>query len=163
MRSAFDGNFIAKQPSNTDEILVYERLLAEGLRDFLQELTMVDGGLILSCVCRGQHANLNDIIGSSTEFTVKPGRLTYGNDAEVEFDWGAAPSVSLAIELRDDRLTAFFRVVFGGDFIGVDIRGIHFADEDVGAEAKLRRFADSVADIRLRAADRKPVSSAGAN
>ena len=155
MQNAFDGNFIAKRASNSEEILVYEKLLAEGLRDFLQELALVDGGLILSCVCRGQHANLDDIIGSSTEFTVKPGRLVYGNDAEVDFDWGTAPSVSLSIELRDDNLTTFFRVVFGGDFVGVDIRGIHFTEPGVDGDAKLRRFAESIAGIRPTPADSK--------
>ena len=149
MRNRFDGNFIAKRPANAALILAYEKVLADGLREFLQELAMADGGVILSYVCSGKHANLNDIIGSSTEFTVKPGCLAYGNDAEVDFDWGAAPRVSLAIELRDERLTAFFRVVFGGDFVGVDISGIHFSELARDADVNLRRFAETVADLRL--------------
>ncbi|KAB2873635.1 MAG: hypothetical protein F9K43_05675 [Bauldia sp.] len=149
MLNRFDSNFIAKRPSNPEEILPYEKVLAEGLRGFLHEFAMVDAGVIVSYICRGQHANLSDIIGSSTECTVRPGCLAYGNHAQVDFDWGRAPSVSIAIELRDQRLTAFFRVVFGGNFVGVDIHGIHFAELDGDAETNLRRFAETVADLRL--------------
>ncbi|HMO30757.1 hypothetical protein [Enterovirga sp.] len=149
MQKRFDGNMLVKRPANAAEILVYEKVLAEGLREFLQELALADGGIILSCACAGKHANLGDIIGSSTEFTVREGSLSYANDAEVDFDWGTAPKVSLGIELRDERLTAFFRVVFGGDFVGVDIRGIHFAELDGDSRVNLRRFSETVAGVRL--------------
>ena len=95
------------------ELLAYEAVLANGLRDFLSELVMVNGGVMLSYICNNQHAHLGDIIGSSMEHRIKPGRLHYSNRAEIEFDWGAAPSVALAMELRDERMTAFFDVVFG--------------------------------------------------
>ena len=101
-------------------------MLAEGLRGFLNELVMVNGAVMLSYICNNQHAELDDLIASSMERRLKPGRLSYANHAEIEFDWGAAPSVALAMELRDDRLTAFFRVVFGGDHVGIDLRGVHF-------------------------------------
>ena len=141
--------YIAKHDSNAGEILAYESVLAAGLKGFLSELVMVNGGVMVSYICNNQHANLDDIIGSSMECAFKPGRLTYGNHAEVDFDWGEAPSVALAMELRDDTLTAFFRVIFSGDHIGVDIHGIHFVDQVGDAEGNLRRFAAAVSDARL--------------
>lgn len=145
-------HFIAKHDANRPELLAYETVLAEGLRGFLGELVMINGGVMVSYICNNQHANLDDLIGSSMECKIKPGRLHYGNQAEVDFDWGEAPSVALAMELRDERLTAFFRVILGGDHIGIDIRGINFADGSAGAEENLRRFAAAVADARLPAA-----------
>jgi hypothetical protein len=145
-----DDHYIGKQSTNVGEIFAYERILAEGLRDFLSELVTVNGGTMVSFICNGQHANLGDIIGSSTELLIKPGRLHYGNHAAVDFDWGEVPSVTIAMELRDESLTTFFRVVFGNDHVGVDIRGIQFA-EHLASEPRenLQRFAAAVADARL--------------
>ncbi len=132
------------------EFLACEAVLANGLKDFLSELVMINGGVMVSYICNNQHAHLDDIIGSSMETWIKPGRIHYGNEAEVDFDWGKAPSVALAMELRDSRMTAFFRVIFGGDHVAIDLNGIHFDDPDAGPGGYLRRFAAAVADARLR-------------
>jgi hypothetical protein len=145
-------NYIAKRDGHPAEILGYERLLAEGLRPFLHELVMVEGGVMVSYVCGGQHANLGDIIVSSSECAVKPGRLHYGNHAQLDFDWGEEPAVTLAMELRDERLTAFFHIIFGQDHVGVDILGIQFAETLADPEQRLRLFAAALADARLPAA-----------
>jgi hypothetical protein len=142
-------HFIGKHDTNLPEILAYESVLADGLRGFLSELMMVNGGVMVSYICNNQHAHLEDSIGSSMECRIKPGRLYYSNDAEVDFDWGEAPSVALGMELRDERLTAFFRVIFGGDHIGNDIRGIQFVDRVGYREENHRRFVPAVADARL--------------
>ena len=142
------SNYLGKGQANAQEILAYESVLATGLKGFLCELAMVNGGVMVSYVCNNQHANLDDIIGSSMEGSIKPGRLLYAKHAEIDFDWGEAPSVAFAMELRDESLTAFFRVIFGGDHIGVDIRGISFADGLGEPEQNLRRFAAAVAAAR---------------
>jgi len=152
MLPLIDSRYLAKRGENARELLACEVVLAEGLKGFLSELMMVNGGVMVSYINNNQHAHLDDIIGSSMEHRIKPGRLCYSNQAEVDFDWGEAPSVALGMELRDDRLTAFFRVVFGGDHVGVDIQGIHFVDHVGDAGENLRRLAAAVADARLPAA-----------
>jgi len=144
-------HYLAKRDADPAALLAYESVLAEGLKGFLAEMVMVNAGVIVSYICTNQHAHLDDIIGSSMENRLKPGRLRYTNHAQVDFEWGEAPSVALAMELRDARLTASFRVVFGGDHVGVDIRGIHFAELIGDADDNLRRFADAVADARIAA------------
>jgi hypothetical protein len=131
------------------EMLACEAMLADGLKDFLAELSMVNGGVMVSYICNHHHANLDDIIGSSTEHRIKPGRLIYASDAQVDFDWGEAPSVSLAMELRDEHLTAFFNVIFGGDHVAIDLNAIHFSRGSGSARDNLRMFAASVADARI--------------
>ena len=82
------NQFILKQGPDVGQVLAYERVLAEGLKTFLHEMVMVDGSVMVSYVCNGQHANLGDIIGSSSATAMKPGRLRYCNDARLDFDWG---------------------------------------------------------------------------
>ncbi len=151
MRAADDKGLIARHVANSPELLPYEKILAEGLKDFLQELAMVNGGVIVTYICNSQHANLGDIIGSSLECAIKPGRLRYANNAVVDFDWGQVPRVAIGMELCDDRLAAGFRVVFGGSYVGVDILSISFNDLSPAPGDKLRRFAEVVADARLSA------------
>jgi hypothetical protein len=141
--------YLAKHDAEP-QLLACEAVLANGLRGFLAELVMINGGVMVSYICNDQHAHLGDIIGSSMEDRVKPDRLHYSNRARVDFDWGEAPSVALAMELRDKRLTAFFDVVFGGDYVGVDLNGVHFTDLMGDANENLRRFAAAVADAQLR-------------
>ena len=141
--------FIQKQEPDLGQVLAYERILAEGLKTFLHEMVMVDGGVMVGYVCNGQHADLGDIIGSSTETAMKPGRLRYCNDARLDFGWGERPAVTLAMELADEQLTASFRIVFGGDHVGVDVRGVQFAEAVAGPDEALARFAASVEDARL--------------
>jgi len=144
-----NNQFIHKQGQDLGQVLAYERILAEGLKSFLHEMVMIDGGVMVGFVCNGQHANLGDIIGSSTETAMKPGRLRYCNDARLDFDWGERPAVTIAMELADDRLTASFRIVFGGDHVGVDVRGVQFTEAVGGPDEALARFAASVEDARL--------------
>lgn len=141
--------FIQKRGPDVGQALAYERILADGIKTFLQEMVMVDGGIMVGYVCNGQHANLGDIIGSSSETAMKPGRLRYLNDARLDFDWGERPAVTIAMELADERLTASFRIVFGGDHVGVDVRGVHFADAIGSPDEALARFAAAVEDARL--------------
>ncbi len=131
------------------ELLACEAMLADGLKEFLAELAMVNGGVMVSYICNHHHANLDDIIGSSTEHRIKPGRLFYASDAQVDFDWGEAPSVSIAMELRDERLTAFFNVIFGGDHVAIDLNAVHFAGGPGTTRDNLRLFAATVADARV--------------
>jgi hypothetical protein len=149
MQPLDDRRYLAKLGTNAREMLACEAVLGEGLKGFLAELMMVNGGVMVSYINNNQHANLDDIIGSSMEHRIKPGRLCYSNHAQVDFDWGEAPSVALGMELRDERLTAFFRVVFGADHVGVDLDGIHFVDHVGDAAENLRRLAAAVADARI--------------
>jgi len=140
--------YLPQQMSRT-ELLACEAMLADGLKEFLSELAMVNGGVMVSYVCNHHHANLDDIIGSSTEHRIKPGRLFYASESEVAFDWGEAPMVSIAMELHDERLTAFFNVIFGGDHVAIDLNAIHFAEGTGSVRDNLRLFAAAVADARV--------------
>ena len=93
-----NNSFIFRRPSDETELRPFEKRLGEGIRSFISELYLVDGGVLLGYICGRQHENLGDIIRSSTELVIKPGRLRYGNDAFLEFDWGRDPRITIAME-----------------------------------------------------------------
>jgi hypothetical protein len=126
-----------------------DKLLADALRGFLTELTMTDGEIMMSCVMQRQHANLADLIHSSFERVIKPGHLRYANSAAVDFDWGRAPSLAIAMELTHPSLTTYFRVVFEHAHIGVDVLGILFKEPVGNEEDNLQRFKRVVEDVVL--------------
>ncbi len=147
-----NANSLTKQPADHRHLLPYESLLAEGLRGFLSELTMINGAVLISYICNEQHSILSDLLQSSAEREIKPDILHYANEAAIEFDWGEAPSVALSMEFQAADLTVFFRVVMAGDHVGIDIRGIHFNDDLGRCEDNLRRFAAAIRDARLDSA-----------
>jgi hypothetical protein len=145
-----EGHTLQKRSAEADsQVLACEAVLGAALKQFLAELVTIDGAILVSLICNEQHANLDDIIASSTEHWVKPGRLAYANHAEVDFDWGRAPSMALGMELRDPALTAFFDVVLSAEHVGISINGIHFVDALGDAGDNLRRFSAAVAAAQV--------------
>jgi hypothetical protein len=146
-----DNNFfIFKRANDETRLRPYEKLLGEGIRSFISELYMVDGGVLLGYICGRQHENLGDLIRSSTELVIKPGRLRYGNDAYLEFDWGRDPQITIAMEFLSGPVTAHFRITFARDTVGIDILGLCFEGGIREPEQNLRLLADALDDAQLQ-------------
>ena len=146
-----DNNFfIFKRPSNDTELRPFEKMLGEGIRGFISELYMVDGGVLLQYISGRQHENLGDLIRSSTELVLKPGRLRYGNDAFLEFDWGSDPLITIAMEFVGGSVSAHFRIVFARHTVGIDILGLCFDGGFGKTEENLKRFAAALEDAQIR-------------
>ena len=73
MQFPVNNNFLFKRASDEARLHPYEKMLGEGIRSFISELYMVDGGVLLGYICGHQHENLGDLIRSSTELVIKPG------------------------------------------------------------------------------------------
>jgi hypothetical protein len=80
--------------------------------------------VLLGYICGRQHENLGDLIRSSTELVIKPGRLRYGDDAFLEFDWGRDPQITIAMEFLGGPVSAHFRIHFARDTVGIEILGL---------------------------------------
>ncbi|MEP9375427.1 hypothetical protein ABLE91_01840 [Aquabacter sp. CN5-332] len=124
-------------------------MLAENLKGFLSELCLISAGIFISYIEADKGENINDIVDSSAELTLKPGLLRYGRHASVDTVWGFPPEVSLDLELHHDSLAAFFRVTFEAQAVGVHIDGILFSEALGGPEENLRRFARALSEARL--------------
>ena len=73
MQFPANNNFLFKRASDEARLHPYEKMLGEGIRSFISELYMVDGGVLLGYICGHQHENLGDLIRCSTELVIKPG------------------------------------------------------------------------------------------
>jgi len=150
MQFRVNNTFLFKRASDEGRLHPYEKMLGEGIRSFISELYMVDGGVLLGYICGRQHENLDDLIRSSTELVIKPGCLRYGNDAFLEFDWGRDPLITIAMEFLGGPVTAHFRLTFARDTVGVDILGIGFEDGVGTLEENLGRLSEALADAQLK-------------
>lgn len=149
MLNSHDSNVIWKQPSNPQELHPYEALLARSLKPVIGELCMMEASVMARYIMSERHATLGDIINSSTELTLKPGALRYGNAASVDFDWGDYPLIELGMEFFHSSLTAYFRIVFGREHVGIDIKGIRFGDGLGEPTENFGRFSAAIADAHL--------------
>ena len=130
-------------------IFSYEKMLADNLRGFLAELCLINAGVFINYIEEEKGENINDIVASSAELTIKPGLLRYGRHATVESSWGFPPEVSIDLELHHASLAAFFRVVFEAQAVAVHLDGILFREALGEPDENLQRFANALAESRL--------------
>lgn len=130
-------------------MLSYEKLLAENLKGFLAELCLVGAGIFISYIEGDKDENINDMVDSSAELTLKPGLIRYGRHASIDSLWGFPPEVHLDLELHHSSLAAFFRVVFEAQAVGIQIDGILFSEALGEPDENLRRFERALAECRL--------------
>lgn len=149
MPASDKSSTLLRDAEHPDAMLPFESLLGTVLKRFLSELTMINGSVMIGYICSDQHSNIEDLVASSAECALKPGRVSYAHHAHLDFDWGAAPTVVLGMEMLCDELTAFFNVVLGDDHVGVEIQAIQFGAPMTSREACVRRFASAVFDARL--------------
>lgn len=141
-----DDHLLLRAGANDREFAIFERLLARTIKKFISELCLTNAGAMIAYICADHHDNIDDIITSSAELFLRPGALRYGHSSEVDFEWGRAPTVTIEMEFCHPTLTAFFRIVFDGRSVGVDIVGILFRERFGAPPENLRRFVEALAD-----------------
>ena len=138
--------------SNLEEIDLaeHERVLADAIVGVASELRLSDPTELIMLVRGEQAANISDLVDSSSELFFKQGALRYGLAADCALGWGAPPSVSLDMEFRHDRVTAFFRLTIGGQRAAVEVLEV-FVDEDDACAGCMtaERLRAAVAAARL--------------
>jgi hypothetical protein len=149
MKLSDANRLLIKHRANANEFRAYEQLLANGIKLFLAELSLVSARAIVSYICANQEANIDDIIASSAELSLRSGFLHYDHWASVNVEWGHPPAVSIGMEFRHDSLKAFFNIVFEEKYVGVDLAGILYKDKLGDVEENRERFALALADARL--------------
>lgn len=138
-----DNNFLLTRTSD-DEFIAYEKILGHKLRSTLAELYTVNAGVFISYIIMEQDENIEDIISSSTELTLRPGTLRYGRSAAVDFEWGSVPAVTIDLELISHPCSVFFKVVFQGKFVGIDISAMLFSTPPGDRDDNLRRLTSAL-------------------
>jgi hypothetical protein len=129
----------------------HERVLADAMVGVATELRLSDPTEFVMLVRGEQAANISDLVNSSSELFFKKGALRYGLAADCALGWGSPPSVSLDMEFRHDRVTAFFRLILGGQRAAVEIVEVMLDDERGEEDGReiAERLRNAVAAAKL--------------
>jgi hypothetical protein len=139
--------FSGQGPS--DDLLPYEKILAQGLREFVAELCLTDAGVLVSYVCNNLHANIEDLIDSSAELYLKEGALRYSHAAWLDFEWGRSPAIVFDMEFISPPANVFFKLALHGFYVGVAIQRILVGDQSDQETFDPEAFAEAVNRSRL--------------
>jgi hypothetical protein len=131
------------------DLAEHERVLAGAIVGVASELRLSDPTEFILLVRGEQEANIADLVNSSSELFLKRGALRYGLAADCALGWGSPPSVSLDMEFRHDRVTAFFRLILGGHRAAVEVVEVLLDDEDAAGEGAAERLARAIAAAKL--------------
>ena len=127
-------------------IAAAEEIFANALRDFIGELCLVDGGVLIGWIRGQHHGNIADVVASSAELFFKESVLTYADGADVCLDFGRSMQVVLDMEFSAQPLTVFFKLVLDEMFAGVAIQRIVAEN---AAALSLDGFADALSQARV--------------
>lgn len=116
--------FAPGRQAYADVIADAERVFATEIRDFISELCLLDGGVLIGWVRSERHGNIADLVSSSAELFFKDATLCYADAAKVSCDWGRSMQVVLDMEFVTQPVTIFFKLVLDGMYVGVAIQRI---------------------------------------
>ena len=131
------------------DLAEHERALADAIVDVATELRLSDPTEFILLVRGEQEANISDLVNSSSELFFKKGALRYGLAADCALGWGSPPSVSLDMEFRHDRVTAFFRLILGGQRAAVEIVEVLLDDAEDAGPGAAERLREAIAAAKL--------------
>lgn len=134
------------RPGLPDGLAAAEEIFATALREFIAELCLVDGGVLIGWIRSQHHGNIADVVASSAELFFKDSVLTYADAADVCLEFGRSMQVVLDMEFAAEPLTVFFKLVLDEMFAGVAIQRIVAEDS---APLRLDRFAHALDRVRL--------------
>jgi hypothetical protein len=137
-------------PSAGDGLEAAERVFATAIRDFIAELCLLDGGILIGWVRGERHGNIADLVASSAEPFFKEATIAYADGADIRFDWGRSLTVVLDMEFVTKPVTVFFKLILDGVYVGVAIQRI-LADQNP-APFNLDGFATALAEARIQPA-----------
>ena len=127
-----------------------ERMFATAIWDFIAELCLLDGGILIGWVRGERHGNIADLVASSAEPFFKEATIAYADGADIHFDWGRSLTVVLDMEFVTKAVTVFFKLILDGVYVGVAIQRI-LADQNP-ATFNLDAFAIALANARMQPA-----------
>jgi len=144
-----NDHLLINNGATAQDFAVCERILAHGIKGVIAELCLTNAAVMISYICTRQHDNIGDIVASSAELYMKPGTLRYADHADLDFEWGHTPLVTIEMTLTHPTLTTFFRIVFDDRFVGVDIHSTLF-NEGIGTSLENQhRFVRALTDNLL--------------
>ena len=130
------------------EAAALEKVLSEALREAVGEMFFVNAGNLVAYIAADKVANIEDLVASSTERSLRPGAVRYGGYATSQFDWGCPPHVTIHLEFHHGGLSIYFQLVFEASAVGVRISSIVFPNAPRTHDERLSRLGDALTGAR---------------
>lgn len=155
MHESFEGfnmsmGSFSQMPRIPGSVRLREEALAQAVSDVAEELRLIDVTDFIAFVRTEKHANISDLVKSSTELFFKNETLRYGLGAHVEADWDTTPDVRLDLEFRNNGVWIYFSLTLNARGSSVEIHHIEFADPSEDPEENTRRLIEALVDARLK-------------
>lgn len=131
-----------------------ERLVANGLREVVAELRLVEPADYVAFLRMDAFGNIADIVESSAQLYLAPGVLRFAESGEEHLSWGSAPTINLDLELRLPEVSVHFRLTLTATRAAVHINYIAFKDPDADPSVNTQRLAKAIEAARMRTAPR---------
>ncbi len=135
--------------ANCDSSGKREQILAQAIQDVAAELRLIDVTDLIFYVLAGKHANIDDLVRSSTELYFKPNTIRYGSAANVDMSWGSTPTINLDLEFRHNGVWIYFGLSLSALQAGVDMYHIEFSDLASTPQDNTELLISALKDARL--------------
>ncbi|MCQ8780913.1 hypothetical protein [Mangrovibrevibacter kandeliae] len=126
-----------------------ERALADGIKEVVAELRLVDVTDYIAFIRLERFANIADLIRSSSELHLKPGALRFGFGGDVELTWSSSPLITLDMEFQYEPVSAHFRLELGAANAAVDLEYLAIDDPDPNPDVNTERLRMAIDAARL--------------
>ncbi|WP_321505747.1 hypothetical protein [Breoghania sp.] len=126
-----------------------EQILAQAIQDVAAELRLIDVTDLIFHVLAGKHANIDDLVRSSTELYFKPNTMCYGSAANLELTWGSTPTIILDLQFRHHGVWIHFGLSLSALQAGVDMYHIEFSEPSENPQANTELLISALKDARL--------------
>ncbi|SFN84526.1 hypothetical protein SAMN04488056_102185 [Cohaesibacter marisflavi] len=129
---------------------VYEHAMLWAMKDVIAELRLVDAAHLISYVFTDSHANISDIVASSSELFLKANTLFYRGESTAQLDWSTPPTVRFEMAFRHLDLDARFALNLIGDVSTIAMQSVRYEDGSDGSECDIERFVNVLTDAHIR-------------
>ncbi len=126
-----------------------EKLLAEGIREVVAELRLVEALDYAAFLRLDRIGNVSDIVASSSQLYMKPGTLRFSGEGEAHVSWNAPPTIELGMEFRHHGATAHFRLTLAAASAAVALTYLVFDEPERSPGESTERLAKAVEAARL--------------
>ncbi len=119
-------NRLMRKQRRKPGFLEREKILGDAIKCVAAELRLVDLAIMVRSVTLEQHANIADLVASSSELFFVEGTLKYGSRADIDLKWGQMPSVVLDLEFAHMGVHVNFALTLKSFNACIDIHAISF-------------------------------------
>ncbi|WP_152046138.1 hypothetical protein [Aureimonas psammosilenae] len=126
-----------------------ERLLAEGIREVVAELRLVEIADYIAFLRMDRLGNIADIVNSSSQLFMKAGTLRFSGEGDAHVTWNHPPTIELGMEFRHRGVTAHFRLSLAATTASINLSYLAFETPDLSTEEQTAALSAAIDNARI--------------